>query len=606
MGEFASDSEDSDAEGGLGNVSRVIIRPPGVSGKAKRGHLCFDAAYETGNLGRADLVGEFEYDLFLRPDTCNPRYRFWFNFTVDNVKQDQRVIFNVVNISKAKNLFRDGLTPLVKSSLRNKWARIPRENVFYYRSAAHQGHYVLSFAFAFDKEDEIYQFALGYPYSYSKLQTYLQVLEQKYPGNFERFSLGNSIQNRRLELITIDNVKKPEKVDPKNLVRVIVIIARVHPGESPASFVVQGLLEFLAANNHPISKILRENIVFKIIPMINPDGVFLGNNRCNVVGHDLNRSWNHISPFLHPTLQATYKMLRELSQSECYQIDFVIDIHAHNSLTGAFIYGNTYDDVYRYERHLVFPRLLAAKCHDFAPENMIFNADDRKSGTARRFFCENLPDTVNSYTFNVSMSGYHIKNTKIFTQYTEDGYIRLGRNLARAFLEYYRFTNVLQIPTLKELMANRKRSKKDRNRGYRRKQEEYHPRPRTTRSSAPINYFDLGIDYYASDSSDDGSPVRYPFHNSLNRPKPLATMQTITDQFSLVHIKNSAFNQLDFSSGQHKMKNIPQVAPKVLFEEPRKPQLSIIDVNQLTRGSLEEATSKVQAIGKEIKIKSRF
>lgn len=83
------DSEDSDGEGGLGNVSRVIIRPPGHSGKAKRGHLCFDAAFETGNLGRADLVGEFEYDLFLRPDTCNPRYRFWFNFTVDNVKQDQ-------------------------------------------------------------------------------------------------------------------------------------------------------------------------------------------------------------------------------------------------------------------------------------------------------------------------------------------------------------------------------------------------------------------------------------------------------------------------------------------------------------------------------------
>lgn len=86
---FYSDSEDSDGEGGLGNVSRVIIRPPGHSGKAKRGHLCFDAAFETGNLGRADLVGEFEYDLFLRPDTCNPRYRFWFNFTVDNVKLDQ-------------------------------------------------------------------------------------------------------------------------------------------------------------------------------------------------------------------------------------------------------------------------------------------------------------------------------------------------------------------------------------------------------------------------------------------------------------------------------------------------------------------------------------
>lgn len=32
-----SDSEDSDEEGGLGNVNRVIIRPPGHSGKAKKG-----------------------------------------------------------------------------------------------------------------------------------------------------------------------------------------------------------------------------------------------------------------------------------------------------------------------------------------------------------------------------------------------------------------------------------------------------------------------------------------------------------------------------------------------------------------------------------------
>lgn len=65
------------------------MRPPGHSGKAKRGHLCFDAAFETGNLGRVDLINEFEYDLFIRPDTCCPKYRLWFNFTVDNVKQDQ-------------------------------------------------------------------------------------------------------------------------------------------------------------------------------------------------------------------------------------------------------------------------------------------------------------------------------------------------------------------------------------------------------------------------------------------------------------------------------------------------------------------------------------
>ena len=96
--------------------------------------------FNPGNLGRVDFINEFEYDLFVRPDTCNPRYRwgtrgtaqqtrvvardgcrFWFNFTVENVHTDQRIIFNIVNLSKSKNLFRLGLTPLVRSTSRPKW-----------------------------------------------------------------------------------------------------------------------------------------------------------------------------------------------------------------------------------------------------------------------------------------------------------------------------------------------------------------------------------------------------------------------------------------------------------------------------------------------------
>lgn len=137
-----AESEDSDAEGGLGNVNKMIIRPPGHSGKAKKGHICFDASFETGNLGRVDLISEFEYDLFIRPDTCNPRLRLWFNFTVDNVKADQRVIFNIVNISKSANLFRNGMTPLVKSSSRSKWQRIPRDHVSH-RGGAKKNTYIV-------------------------------------------------------------------------------------------------------------------------------------------------------------------------------------------------------------------------------------------------------------------------------------------------------------------------------------------------------------------------------------------------------------------------------------------------------------------------------
>ncbi|CAL8348576.1 unnamed protein product [Gadus morhua 'NCC'] len=45
--------------------------------------------YPAGNLGRVDYISEFEFDLFIRPDTCNPRFRVWFNFTVENVRETQ-------------------------------------------------------------------------------------------------------------------------------------------------------------------------------------------------------------------------------------------------------------------------------------------------------------------------------------------------------------------------------------------------------------------------------------------------------------------------------------------------------------------------------------
>lgn len=71
--------------------------------------------------------------------------------------------------------------------------RLPKHHVFYYRSPVHQNHYVLSFAFAFDKEDEIYQFAIAPPYSFSRLQAYLTALETRFPNKFERTVLGKSL-----------------------------------------------------------------------------------------------------------------------------------------------------------------------------------------------------------------------------------------------------------------------------------------------------------------------------------------------------------------------------------------------------------------------------
>ncbi|XP_072401658.1 cytosolic carboxypeptidase 6-like [Diabrotica undecimpunctata] len=495
MGDFGEDSDDSDGEGGMGNVSRIIMRPPGHSGKAKKGHLCFDASFETGNLGRVDLINEYEYDLFIRPDTCSPKLRFWFNFTVDNVKQDQRVLFNIVNISKERNLFMENMTPLVKSATRPQWQRIPKQYVFYHKSALHHGHYVLSFSFGFDKEDDVFQFCLAPPYSYTKLQTFLNILEKKaayLTENFKRELLENTVQKRRVDLVTIGSL---DKNNPKSKRRVIAIMARVHPGESPSSFVCQGLLELLISSNS-VATTLREHVIFKVIPMINPDGVFLGNYRSTVIGADLNRCWNISNQWCHPTIRAVIDMLVRIDKNKEFQLDFVIDIHAHSSLKGCFVYGNSYEDVYRYERHILFPKLLANTLDDYVPENTMFNSDVNKVGTARRYLCSVLNDKVNCYTFEVSIYGYKLKGSEVVIPYTEDTYMRCGRNLVKTFLEYYHNTGAIPVMMGSEIVQKKR---KPRLKDIRRRNKNRLQRPLTSRTLAALHFKNLNIcDYDTS------------------------------------------------------------------------------------------------------------
>uniref|UniRef100_A0A674DD35 BEN domain containing 5 n=1 Tax=Salmo trutta TaxID=8032 RepID=A0A674DD35_SALTR len=187
----------------VGNVNKLMVTPPGYIGVPRKGHLVFDACFESGNLGRVDYISEFEFDLFIRPDTCNPRFRVWFNFTVENVRETQRVIFNIVNFSKTKSLYRDGMSPVVKSTSRPKWQRLPTKNVYYYRCPDHRRNYVMSFAFCFDREEDVYQFAYCYPYTYTRLQHYLESLERRNLDYLQREQLGLSVQQRRLDLLTI-------------------------------------------------------------------------------------------------------------------------------------------------------------------------------------------------------------------------------------------------------------------------------------------------------------------------------------------------------------------------------------------------------------------
>ena len=54
------------------------------------------------------------------------------------------------------------------------------------------------------------------------------------------------------------------------------------------SWMCQGLIKFLLSEQ-PQAILLRDVCIFKIIPMLNPDGVICGNYRTSLVGVDLNR-----------------------------------------------------------------------------------------------------------------------------------------------------------------------------------------------------------------------------------------------------------------------------------------------------------------------------
>ena len=64
---------------------------------------------------------------------------------------------------------------------------------------------------------------------------------------------------------------------------------------------MKGAIDFLTGESDE-AKALRDMFIFKIIPMLNPDGVTNGNYRCSLAGSDLNRRWKSPNKVLHPVI----------------------------------------------------------------------------------------------------------------------------------------------------------------------------------------------------------------------------------------------------------------------------------------------------------------
>lgn len=72
---------------------------------------------------------------------------------------------------------------------------------------------------------------------------------------------------------------------------------------------IQGVIEFILSND-PVAVELRNRFIFKILPILNPDGVIHGNYRSSLMGVDLNRRWKNPSKFLHPTIYYAKSLIK--------------------------------------------------------------------------------------------------------------------------------------------------------------------------------------------------------------------------------------------------------------------------------------------------------
>lgn len=100
----------------------------------------------------------------------------------------------------------------------------------------------------------------------------------------------------------------------------------------------KGLLEYLCGETEDAA-FLRKNVVFKMVPMINPDGVVVGNFRTSLCGRDLNRTFKLSNDFLIPEVRSLKELVLKLKGEFKNRMLIFLDLHGHSVKKNVFLYG---------------------------------------------------------------------------------------------------------------------------------------------------------------------------------------------------------------------------------------------------------------------------
>nr|XP_051698198.1 cytosolic carboxypeptidase 2 [Oryctolagus cuniculus] len=452
-----------ESEGSYFTSSRVggkrgMIKELAVPLQGPEDHtLLFESRFESGNLQKAVRVGTYEYELTLRTDLYTNKHTQWFYFRVQNTRKDTTYRFTIVNLLKPKSLYAAGMKPLMYSQLDASthsigWRREGSE-IKYYKSNADDGQqpfYCLTWTVQFPHDQDTCFFAHFYPYTYTDLQCYLlSVANNPTQSQFCKLrTLCRSLAGNTVYLLTITNPSRsPQEAAAK---KAVVLSARVHPGESNGSWIMNGFLDFILSDS-PDAQLLRDVFVFKVVPMLNPDGVIVGNYRCSLAGRDLNRRYKTVLKESFPCVWYTRNMIQRLLEER--EVLLYCDFHGHSRKNNIFLYGCNNNNRKYWLHERVFPLMLSKNAPDkFSFHSCNFKVQKCKEGTGRVVMWR--MGILNSYTMESTFGGSTL-GSKRDTHFTIEDLKSLGYHVCDTLLDFCdpdqaKFTQCLA--ELKELL----------------------------------------------------------------------------------------------------------------------------------------------------------
>ncbi|TNN16317.1 Cytosolic carboxypeptidase 2 [Schistosoma japonicum] len=432
--------------------------------------LIFESRFESGNLRQVRRIGPFHYELLLKPDLYTKRHVQWFYFSVQNILPGFTYTFLIVNFTKPTSLYSQGLQPLLYSKINSqlnskKWIHVGR-NIRYARNLTNLSnhlldpnceYYQLEWEMEFPYANDICYLAYSYPYTYTNLKFDLNelLIKAKEDENLNKTMKCEVLCQTRagnscfLVTLTDQNISNKDKY-------AVVITARVHPGETNSSWITRGLLQFLTSNDS-IAMTLKKQYIFYIIPMLNPDGVIVGNYRCSLTGRDLNRNYRQPRKDFFPTVWSVKQLVKWCKKT--YKDVVYCDMHGHSRRNNIFMYGC--DPLYRHSKifnhnkqtlhERILPYILSQQATSyFSFPNCRFTVHPSKEATSRVVFWREF-EVINSFTLEATFNGSTIQKDCL-TKFEVDDFMKMGEMFAYSLSKFY---DVISNPVkLKETVRN--------------------------------------------------------------------------------------------------------------------------------------------------------